>query len=141
MAERIADDLDYVGVLAVEMFVSDGELLVNEFAPARTTAATGRSTRAAPASSTSRSAPCAGWPRRAGDDRAAVAMVNLLGDLWADGEPDWERGARRAATRGSTSTASRNHVRPQDGPPHGARRDPEHVAAAGGHLRAALTTH
>ena len=34
LAERIADALDYVGVLAVEMFVSDGRLLVNELAPA-----------------------------------------------------------------------------------------------------------
>ena len=33
MAERIAGALDYVGVLAVEMFVSDGRLLVNELAP------------------------------------------------------------------------------------------------------------
>ena len=29
----IADALDYVGVLAVEMFVVDGELIVNELAP------------------------------------------------------------------------------------------------------------
>ena len=33
LAERIAGALDYVGVLAVEMFVSDGRLLVNELAP------------------------------------------------------------------------------------------------------------
>ena len=29
----IADALDYVGVLAVELFVVDGELFVNELAP------------------------------------------------------------------------------------------------------------
>ena len=33
LATRIADALDYVGVLAVEMFVSNGQLLVNELAP------------------------------------------------------------------------------------------------------------
>ena len=33
LAMAIADALDYVGVLAVELFVSDGELLVNELAP------------------------------------------------------------------------------------------------------------
>ena len=32
-ATRIAEALDYVGVLAVEMFVSDGQLFVNELAP------------------------------------------------------------------------------------------------------------
>ena len=62
----IAERLDYVGLLAVEMFVSDGRLLVNELAPAaRTTAATGRSTRRAPASSTSRCGRCAAWPSAA----------------------------------------------------------------------------
>ena len=30
---RMLDELDYVGVLALEMFVLDGELLANEFAP------------------------------------------------------------------------------------------------------------
>ena len=33
LAGAIAERLDYVGVLAVEMFVSDGRLLVNELAP------------------------------------------------------------------------------------------------------------
>jgi len=30
---RLMDELDYVGVLAIEFFLADGELLVNEFAP------------------------------------------------------------------------------------------------------------
>ena len=34
LADAVAAALDYVGVLAVEMFVSDGRLLVNELAPA-----------------------------------------------------------------------------------------------------------
>ncbi|HUF98008.1 MAG TPA: ATP-grasp domain-containing protein, partial [Ilumatobacter sp.] len=33
VARTIADELEYVGVLAVEFFVVDGELLVNELAP------------------------------------------------------------------------------------------------------------
>jgi len=33
LAMRLADALDYVGVLAVEMFVSEGRLLINEIAP------------------------------------------------------------------------------------------------------------
>jgi 5-(carboxyamino)imidazole ribonucleotide synthase len=43
MGARIAERLGYVGLLCVEMFVTgDGELLVNEMAPRRTTAVTGR---------------------------------------------------------------------------------------------------
>ena len=94
LAQRIAVALDYVGVLAVEMFVVDvgGELqvLINELAPrphnsghwtldgsmtdqfaqqirAVTGAALGNTQMTSP----------------------AVAMVNLLGDLWQHGEPKW----------------------------------------------------
>jgi 5-(carboxyamino)imidazole ribonucleotide synthase len=33
MMRRMADDLDYVGTMAIELFVENGELLVNEIAP------------------------------------------------------------------------------------------------------------
>jgi 5-(carboxyamino)imidazole ribonucleotide synthase len=96
LASAVADALDFVGVLAVELFVVAGpdgapEVLVNELAPrphnsghwtldaARTDQfeqqvravcglALGPTTRTA----------------------EAVAMVNLLGDRWAGGEPRWE---------------------------------------------------
>jgi len=90
IAMAIADALDYVGVLAVECFVVDGEVLVNELAPrphnsghwtldGSRTSQFEQQVRAVCGlglGSTEMSAP-------------AVAMVNLLGDLWADGEPDW----------------------------------------------------
>ena len=62
----------------------------------RTTPGTSPSTRASPASSSSRCAPCAAcrWVRPT--QMRPAAMVNLLGDLWVDGEPDWS-GALRAA--------------------------------------------
>ena len=90
LAMAIADALDYVGVLAVELFVVDGELLVNELAPrphnsghwtldASVTSQYEQQVRAVCGlglGSPSMTAP-------------AIAMVNLLGDLWAEGEPDW----------------------------------------------------
>jgi len=90
MAEGIARGLDHVGVLAVELFVVEGSLLVNELAPrphnsghwtldaARTDQFTQqlRTAVGVPPGPTALTAP-------------AVAMVNLLGDLWHDGEPDW----------------------------------------------------
>ena len=90
LAMAIADALDYVGVLAVELFVVDGELLVNELAPrphnsghwtldASVTSQYEQQVRAvcgAGLGSTEMTAP-------------AIAMVNLLGDLWEGGDPDW----------------------------------------------------
>ncbi|MEI9987763.1 MAG: ATP-grasp domain-containing protein [Aliidongia sp.] len=63
IARHIAEKLGVVGVLAVEMFVTqDDRILVNELAPAgRIIPAIGRSTPATPASSSSwcaRSAGC-----------------------------------------------------------------------------------
>jgi 5-(carboxyamino)imidazole ribonucleotide synthase len=95
-AQRLATDiaaaLDYVGVLAVEMFVAGSRLLVNELAPrphnsghwtldAARTSQFAQQIRAVTGSGLGATAMTA----------PAVAMVNLLGDLWADGEPDWAR--------------------------------------------------
>ena len=105
LGRSVAEALDYVGVLAVEMFVSAGRLLVNELAPrshnsghwtldgahtdqfaqqvrAVTGAALGAPTLTVP----------------------AVAMVNLLGDLWfRDGadpvEPDWSAALNDSSAR------------------------------------------
>ncbi len=92
IALAIADALDYVGVLAVEMFVVDGEVLVNELAPRPHNS--GHWTLDAARTSQFEQqvrAVCGvalGDPSRTAP---AVAMVNLLGDLWATGEPMWRR--------------------------------------------------
>ena len=94
LAMTVADALGYVGVLAVEMFIVDGddgpELLVNEIAPrphnsghwtldgSRTDQFT-QQVRAICGLALGDTAMTAG----------GVAMVNLLGDLWDGGEPDW----------------------------------------------------
>ncbi|MEX1044781.1 MAG: 5-(carboxyamino)imidazole ribonucleotide synthase [Chthoniobacterales bacterium] len=90
LASAVAARLDFTGVLAVEMFVqADGALLVNEIAPrphnsghytldACVTDQFEQQLRAVcglPLGSTELLRPC--------------AMANLLGDLWAGGEPDW----------------------------------------------------
>jgi 5-(carboxyamino)imidazole ribonucleotide synthase len=83
VATQIAEALDYVGVLAVELFVSSGRLLVNELAPrphnsghwtldAAHTSQFSQQVRAitgAALGATSMTVP-------------AVAMANLLGELW-----------------------------------------------------------
>ena len=88
--ERIANALDYVGVLAVEMFVVDRRLLVNELAPRPHNS--GHWTLDAARTSQFEQQVRAVCGVGLGDpsmSAPAVAMVNLLGELWADGEPDW----------------------------------------------------
>lgn len=90
IARGVLEALDVVGVLCVEFFVGhDGAVVVNELAPrphnsghfsfdACITGQFEQQLRAVcnlPLGSTQRLAPS--------------AMVNLLGDLWAEGEPDW----------------------------------------------------
>ena len=90
LADRIATALDYVGVLAVEMFIVDGQLLVNELAPRPHNS--GHWTLDAARTNQFEQQVRAVCGVGLGDPSVtvpAVAMVNLLGDLWNDGEPDW----------------------------------------------------
>ncbi len=91
MACRVMEELHYVGVLCVEFFVTrDGRLLVNEIAPRPHNS--GHLTIEAAATSQFEQQVRAVCGLPLGDTRMArpAAMVNLLGDLWADGEPAWE---------------------------------------------------
>lgn len=90
LATTIARALDYVGVLAVEMFVVEGRLVVNELAPRPHNS--GHWTLDAALTSQFEQQVRAVCGLRLGDTSLAapaVAMVNLLGDLWDEGEPDW----------------------------------------------------
>jgi 5-(carboxyamino)imidazole ribonucleotide synthase len=90
MAESLLVELDVIGVLCVEFFLTgEDELYINELAPrphnsghltidACTTSQFEQQLRAV-----------AGLPLGATSLRSPAAMVNLLGDLWQRGEPDW----------------------------------------------------
>ena len=87
----VLERLEVVGVLCVEMFVAPGgRLLVNELAPRPHNSGhlTDRGLPS-PASSSSSSARSCGLPLGATELLRPAAMANLLGDLWAAGEPDW----------------------------------------------------
>jgi 5-(carboxyamino)imidazole ribonucleotide synthase len=91
MTLRLAEALDYVGVLAVEFFVLDGgALLINEIAPRPHNSGhyTLDGTLASQFDQQVR-AMC-GLPP--GDTRllSPTVMVNLLGDIWGDDEPAWD---------------------------------------------------
>ena len=90
LAATVATALGYVGVLAVEMFVVDGRLLVNELAPRPHNS--GHWTLDAARTDQFEQQVRAVCGLGLGDaslTAPAAAMVNLLGDLWAGGEPNW----------------------------------------------------
>ncbi|MBY0270341.1 MAG: 5-(carboxyamino)imidazole ribonucleotide synthase [Burkholderiales bacterium] len=91
-ALTIAEKLDYCGVLAVEFFVTgSGELLVNEMAPRPHNS--GHYTLDACATSQFEQQVRTLCGLALGDTRllAPVVMVNLLGEAWQHGQPQWER--------------------------------------------------
>jgi 5-(carboxyamino)imidazole ribonucleotide synthase len=91
IARAIFEILDVVGVLCVEFFwTKDNQLLVNELAPrphnsghltvdAHLTCQFEQQVRA-----------ICGLPLGSVRQHQPAAMVNLLGDLWEGGEPDWK---------------------------------------------------
>ncbi|MDJ0771377.1 MAG: 5-(carboxyamino)imidazole ribonucleotide synthase [Ilumatobacter sp.] len=90
LAMTIADALAYVGVLAVEFFVVDGDVVVNELAPRPHNS--GHWTLDVAQTNQFEQQIRAICGLALGDTsmtRPAAAMVNLLGDLWDAGEPDW----------------------------------------------------
>ncbi|HEY6033951.1 MAG TPA: ATP-grasp domain-containing protein, partial [Kofleriaceae bacterium] len=90
IALTIAEALGHVGVLAVEMFeLADGTLLVNEIAPR--THNSGHYTWGACATSQFEQHVRAICGLRLADPRplTGAVMLNLLGDLWAKGQPPW----------------------------------------------------
>jgi 5-(carboxyamino)imidazole ribonucleotide synthase len=95
ITRAILEELQYVGLLCVEFFLTtDGELLVNELAPrphnsghltfdACVTSQFEQQVRA-----------ICGLPLGSTELMRPAAMANLLGDLWADGEPNWAAACR-----------------------------------------------
>ena len=91
LARRIAAALDYVGVLAVELFVSDGLLLVNELAPRPHNSGHWTLDASATSQFEQHVRAICGLALGATDlvGGPTVAMANLLGDRWAAGTPAW----------------------------------------------------
>lgn len=90
IGESIASALDHVGMMAVELFVTrDGRLLVNEIAPR--THNSGHYTFGPCVTSqfAQHVRAICGLPLGDTSLLQPVVMLNLLGDLWADGDPDW----------------------------------------------------
>ena len=99
-AIRVAERLDYRGVLCVEFFVvNGGGLVVNEIAPRPHNS--GHYTIDACVTSQFEQQARVLCRLPLGDTSAhcPAVMVNLLGDLWAAGEPRWEHVLRHARAK------------------------------------------
>jgi 5-(carboxyamino)imidazole ribonucleotide synthase len=91
-ALRIADKLNYCGVLAVEFFVTEsGELLVNEMAPRPHNSGHYTIDACVTSQFEQQVRTLCGLPL--GDTKllSPVVMVNLLGEAWQQGAPQWDR--------------------------------------------------
>lgn len=96
-AGRIAEALDYRGVLCVELFIlEDGSILANELAPRPHNSSHATIDACVMSQYEAQVRVMAGLPLGSTEQHSASVMLNLLGDLWFDekGEaatPDWAK--------------------------------------------------
>ncbi len=94
LARAVAAKLDLVGLLAVEMFLTrGGGLLINELAPRPHNSGHWSFDAAVTSQFEQQLRAVCGLPLGSTELLRPVAMANLLGDLWAHGEPDWAAAA------------------------------------------------
>ena len=92
IARAAVEALDVVGVLCVELFqTADDELLINETAPRPHNSGHLTIDAALTCQFEQQLRAVCGLPLGSPRILAPAAMVNLLGDLWQHGPPDWER--------------------------------------------------
>ncbi len=96
LASRLAAELDYVGILAVEMFVVGGRLLMNEIAPRPHNSGHYTIDACRTSQFEQQVRVLCGLPLGDPSQHTPAVMVNLLGDIWRGGEPRWEAVLRHA---------------------------------------------
>ena len=92
LALEIAESLNYIGVLAVEFFISsDGRLLVNEIAPRPHNSGHHTINACVCSQFENQARAITGVPLGSTQLLSPVIMMNLLGDIWAEeySSPDW----------------------------------------------------
>ena len=100
LATAVAEAMQYVGVLGVELFVAPGgRLLVNEMAPRPHNSGHYTVDACSADQFEQQLRTLCGLPLARPWLLSPVAMINLLGDLWSDGEPRWEEALRRPGVR------------------------------------------
>lgn len=92
MASKIADGLDYVGTMAVEFFVSkQGEIIANEIAPRPHNSGHYTLDACRTSQFEQQVRMLCGLPAGSPKLISPVVMVNLLGDVWGNSQPAWDK--------------------------------------------------
>lgn len=91
IARAIAGSLEVVGLMAVEMFVVDGAIVVNELAPRPHNSGHFTFDACITSQFEQQLRAVCGLPLGDVSMLRPAAMSNLLGDLWSAGEPEWSR--------------------------------------------------
>jgi 5-(carboxyamino)imidazole ribonucleotide synthase len=100
VAIQVAQRLDYRGVLCVEFFVlRDGQLVINEIAPRPHNSGHYTIDACITSQFEQQVRVLCGLPLGDTAAHCPAVMVNLLGDLWAAGEPRWEHVWRQARAK------------------------------------------
>jgi 5-(carboxyamino)imidazole ribonucleotide synthase len=95
ITKDVLQELQYVGVLCAEFFVStDNELLVNEVAPRPHNSGHLTFDAAVTSQFEQQVRAICGLPLGSAELLRPAAMANVLGELWADGEPNWAAACR-----------------------------------------------
>jgi 5-(carboxyamino)imidazole ribonucleotide synthase len=95
IARAILEAMDYFGLLCVEFFVTtDDDLLVNELAPRPHNSGHLTFDAAVTSQFEQQVRAICGLPLGSTELLKPAAMANLLGDLWAEGEPNWAAACR-----------------------------------------------
>ena len=90
MALQLAEALDYVGVLAVEFFLlKDQQLIINEIAPRPHNSGHFSLDATLTSQFEQQVRTLCGLPPGDTQLLSPVVMINLLGDLWGNKDPDW----------------------------------------------------
>ena len=91
IASSIAEKLGVIGLITVEFFVlADGSLMVNELAPRPHNSGHHTLETSMTSQFAQHIRAVCGLPLGPVELRSPGVMLNLLGDLWQHGEPDWE---------------------------------------------------
>ena len=99
-AVTVASRLDYHGVLCVEFFVlRDGRVLANEIAPRPHNSGHYTIDACVTSQFEQQARVLCGVPLGATQVHCPAVMVNLLGELWASGEPRWEHVLRHPGAK------------------------------------------
>ncbi len=94
LAKQVAQALNYVGVLGVEFFVSEGKVFVNEIAPRPHNSGHYTIDASVTNQFEQQVRVLAGLPLGSAELHSSAVMVNLLGDVWTNSKqkkPDWDK--------------------------------------------------